>query len=293
MRKYLSILFLIILIVPSVACASWWNPLSWQWFDWLVKKDKQTIVVPSLNTTSIEKTQQATLQSKDISTKENIESKNNYSAIKVTETHLISTPIPKTKIENTLKKDIKNNELSIYNIKEESEATSVNLSWNTSIDSESKVLIDSKAYFSNQGVGSIHNVKIENLNAGTLYKGTITALANNSWKSEDFKFQTKREPLKIFNVIKYCPEDLSRFRKPLIYPSSCFIKWETNYYSKGKLNISRENIHSESNDGFKHTVNINLNKGTYDFTIYASDEYETIKVDDYLINPRVFNNYSI
>lgn len=29
MKKYLSILFLLVLMVPSIALASWWNPLSW------------------------------------------------------------------------------------------------------------------------------------------------------------------------------------------------------------------------------------------------------------------------
>ncbi|MFA5888764.1 MAG: hypothetical protein WCW47_00735 [Candidatus Paceibacterota bacterium] len=29
MRKYLSILVLTIIIIPSVAFASWWNPFTW------------------------------------------------------------------------------------------------------------------------------------------------------------------------------------------------------------------------------------------------------------------------
>lgn len=32
MKKYLSLLFLIVLIVPSIAFASWWNPFSWNIF---------------------------------------------------------------------------------------------------------------------------------------------------------------------------------------------------------------------------------------------------------------------
>ena len=29
MKKYLSILFLIAFIIPSIAFASWWNPFTW------------------------------------------------------------------------------------------------------------------------------------------------------------------------------------------------------------------------------------------------------------------------
>lgn len=39
MKKYLSVLFLIVFIVPSVVFASWWNPLNWNIFSFLHKKE--------------------------------------------------------------------------------------------------------------------------------------------------------------------------------------------------------------------------------------------------------------
>lgn len=39
MKKYLPVLLLLVLIVPSVALASWWNPLSWNIFSFLHKKE--------------------------------------------------------------------------------------------------------------------------------------------------------------------------------------------------------------------------------------------------------------
>lgn len=45
MKKYLSVLFLIVFIVPSVAFASWWNPFSWKVFSFLHKKEVPRVQV--------------------------------------------------------------------------------------------------------------------------------------------------------------------------------------------------------------------------------------------------------
>lgn len=51
MKKYISILLLIIFIVPSTAFASWWNPNSWGVFSFLHKREssKQTQAVDAKN----------------------------------------------------------------------------------------------------------------------------------------------------------------------------------------------------------------------------------------------------
>lgn len=46
MKKYLSILFLIAFIIPSIAFASWWNPFSWKIFH---KKEVVKIETPQIN----------------------------------------------------------------------------------------------------------------------------------------------------------------------------------------------------------------------------------------------------
>lgn len=54
MKKYISALLLILLIIPSVALASWWNPFSWKVFH---RKEKAEIAIETkvLNTESIDK----------------------------------------------------------------------------------------------------------------------------------------------------------------------------------------------------------------------------------------------
>lgn len=42
MKKFILVLFLLIMIIPSIALASWWNPFSWKIFH------KKEIVVPTL-----------------------------------------------------------------------------------------------------------------------------------------------------------------------------------------------------------------------------------------------------
>jgi protein-disulfide isomerase len=51
MKKYTSILLLVVFIVPSIAVASWWNPSSWSIFGFLHNKEssRQTQVVDSKN----------------------------------------------------------------------------------------------------------------------------------------------------------------------------------------------------------------------------------------------------
>ena len=58
MKKYITLLFLIVFIVPSVALASWWNPLSW-FNGWNFNKTEittenpaQKITVPNTTTTN-------------------------------------------------------------------------------------------------------------------------------------------------------------------------------------------------------------------------------------------------
>ncbi len=57
MKKNITILFLLIMIIPSIAFASWWNPFSWKIFSFLNKKytpiqtniiEKGNGVIPSL-----------------------------------------------------------------------------------------------------------------------------------------------------------------------------------------------------------------------------------------------------
>lgn len=52
MKKYISMAVLVVFIVPSIALASWWNPLSWDIFTFLHKKEivTQTQITETQNT---------------------------------------------------------------------------------------------------------------------------------------------------------------------------------------------------------------------------------------------------
>ncbi len=53
MKKYLSVLALVILIVPSVAFASWWNPASWSIFSFIFHTSSQAQTVGT-NTSQVQ-----------------------------------------------------------------------------------------------------------------------------------------------------------------------------------------------------------------------------------------------
>ena len=52
-KKYLLGILVISLMVPSVVLASWWNPISWKIFNFIIRKDKE-IQTPSSNSNNYE-----------------------------------------------------------------------------------------------------------------------------------------------------------------------------------------------------------------------------------------------
>ena len=63
MKKYILILFLVILIIPSIALASWWNPFSWKIFN---KKTQISVVAPIIQNTSDEEIQKLKQEIEDL-----------------------------------------------------------------------------------------------------------------------------------------------------------------------------------------------------------------------------------
>lgn len=99
MKKYLSVLFLIVFIAPSIALASWWNPLSWNIFSFLHKKE----VAPQIQKIE-EKTQEEKINDlqKQLNDLKNTKPKTNTSQI-ITPTSskiLLSSLYEKYKTEN-------------------------------------------------------------------------------------------------------------------------------------------------------------------------------------------------
>lgn len=158
-------------------------------------------------------------------------------------------------------------ELLISNVSIDTKSDGAKISWETNILAESKVLIEGMSFVSKRGVSTDHYVDVIGLESDLLYSGSITALANNSWKSESLNFTTESEPLKITITQQNCPSN------------KCSIGWKTNYKSDGRIRFYLKG----SNDVFKsinsntdskdHVVEITLDPNTeYDFKIYATGE---------------------
>lgn len=86
MKKYLLILLLAVFIIPSIAFASWWNPLTWKVFDFFRKSEvniEQPVVIPSIIPNTIN------IDNKEVKTPKVIEKKKT-----VIPTTISTTPIP-------------------------------------------------------------------------------------------------------------------------------------------------------------------------------------------------------
>ena len=135
MKKYLPVLVMVTLIVPSVAFASWWNPTSWGIWSFFFGGGNSTssqVVVQSTSTTAI--------QVADISTSSNRAS--NYIA---TTTIVASTSVISKTAQVPLKISNVESEHSYVSDTESSQpasaSTSLNISVTTSQETQSDLLI--------------------------------------------------------------------------------------------------------------------------------------------------------
>lgn len=75
MKKYLIVLLLLVLIIPSVTFASWWNPLSWKIFSFLNKKEQPKAEQDIEQKSSDEKIAELQKQLDELKTEKEIETK--------------------------------------------------------------------------------------------------------------------------------------------------------------------------------------------------------------------------
>lgn len=278
MKKYLSALFLITFIIPSVALASWWNPFSW------FKKHTNTSIVGQTNiidNPTITENSNNNTSEKEIVEEKTKENKNTGTNKK--EEVKIIVPVSTTPevipVQITTIQQVQNTKpakLVISDISFNSTHNSVNVNWKTNINSESKILFNGKAYLSENGISQSHSTEINNLEASHLYIGTITALADNAWNNEEFTFKTKQALLNITLGDQICST------------YSCRINWQTNYSSYSNITITKTNqtstlgtFNSENSTDSEHTRNItNLSPSTqYHFKIYATYDSESVETE--------------
>lgn len=293
MKKYLLVLLLIVFVAPSVAFASWWNPFSWNWkalFTSPVKEevqiekqapeikpvDKPTTIIPPTkeikkdvptidNSVAQKKEAQAKLEAE-------LKLKAEQDALILKLKTLEQARVEKGQEAPFVKLSIDN--ITITDITD----SSVKISWETSKISESKVLLDGKEYIPINGVGTNHYVVINGLKSNLFYAGSVTAISNGSWKSQDFDFSTKPTPLSISVTRKICSTD------------SCTINWETNHNSSGTIKVyktsSSEFIKSEnysSDEGNEHSLVFDADPDKeYNFIITAVSDSESTEINDHL-----------
>lgn len=199
MKKYISIVSLLLILVPSIALASWWNPLTW-FNNWNFKKEK-------IEESFVEKTEKKGIE-------ENLENKNDIENDEV--------EVLKKEIEN-LKKQVKNSSnsyndtnnkstqklnienntittnttnsdnisvLKITNIQKKIKDGNVTVTWETNYPSESTItLIQSveKIYPSNNGLSKNHSITLYGLVAKNEYNFKIIATAEDK-KQKDTSY---------------------------------------------------------------------------------------------------------
>lgn len=274
MKKYFLALLLIVFIAPSVAFASWWNPFIWNW-PWVKKiTPPEEILQPDLATEEINTREEKTVTPSPEKTEEKKVStpiKPTTPAIpittSITSTTVITPPAPTTNTPPVV-------ELSIYDVSIDEKVNSVRVNWETSVKSESKIILDGKSYFSKRGIGTEHYADIDGLKSDTSYDGTITAIANNGWKNKNFNFTTKPVPFQITKQHKGCSSD------------NCILSWETNYLSKGNIKVYKvgssqvvKSLISSSLNSKTHCLEFKLTPDTkYNFEINASNDKESAKV---------------
>lgn len=223
MKKILPII-LLTLFIPQFAFASWWNP-----FTWFKKKP----VSPTVEQVSIQKP----LEIPVIKSKEKKEvAEDNKSISKKTEKAPVTSQKKEPQKENKVVapppvvpfvfSEPKTNPviLAISNIHIEPKITSVYISWQTNMSTESKILLNGTAYQSKNGVDAVHYVEIKDLVGGKSYAGTITALANNAWTSQEVTFNTKEVPPKPVEI----PVILPTLSFGYTFPPQGYILVESN-----------------------------------------------------------------
>jgi len=204
-------LLLVILITPSIASAAWWNPFTWKVFN---KKEARVEIVslapitPVVNTTN--KVEVGAKLDKPKADKNKLVELIKKPVVEIIQKNNdLKTETPKTTIEP--KSTIT---LSISSLNIDPKITSVYISWQTNMASESKLLLNGTAYQSKNGVDALHYVEIKDLTSGHAYKGTITALVNNAWTSQEISFNTKEVPPKPVEVPVVLPTISFSFTHP-------------------------------------------------------------------------------
>ncbi|HBA45663.1 hypothetical protein A2W67_01105 [Candidatus Nomurabacteria bacterium RIFCSPLOWO2_02_40_28] len=192
MKKSLIIIFIsIVFLSPQFALASWWNPFSWFNKKPVIPVEEIKVEVPQKPTPVIKPVEKKGVI---LNSKPTVKKTSSPINSQTKETGKENKPNPLSPVVPPTINEPKAAALSISNVNIDPKTTSVYISWQTNMASESKLLLNGTAYQSKNGVDALHYVEIKDLNAGRSYTGSITALANNAWANQEITFSTKPTP---------------------------------------------------------------------------------------------------
>lgn len=198
MKKYLLTLFLIVSMFPSIALASWWNPLSW-FNNWKFNKENKIEEVINIedkekevfkkedNKDTLKPVEEINKLQKEI--EELKKQKNNNSSSGVNNQN--RNTIQNTKEEpakTTVSNPEKSTSLQIINIKDRAKKGVVTVTWNTNLPSESRLLLtdSKKVYESQNGLGTDHYIEILDPVPSKTYDYMISATTDDKKGYDDF-----------------------------------------------------------------------------------------------------------
>lgn len=188
MKKYISIVSLLLILVPSIALASWWNPLSW-FNNWNFKKEKIEEVKENLDIKNDTPKNEVEVLKKEI---ENLKKQVKNPSNSYNNTN--NKPTQNLNIENNTTKDTTNSDnvsiLKITNIQKKIKDGNVTVTWETNYPSESTItLIQSveKIYPSSNGLSKNHSITLYGLVPKNEYNFKIIATTEDK-KQKDTSY---------------------------------------------------------------------------------------------------------
>ncbi len=206
-KKYFLIFLAILIIVPQVTFASWWNPVSW-FSHWTFHNNNSETETLEKKVSELEnKINQLqnipnTVIPTDDKVTTDVSSADESISVLKEKPKLQSVPVIKPEIKDmstsekvsTQTTNDENNvkegsTLQILNVKNEIFEDRVEVSWNTSKLAESRLILDNgngKVYESENGLSTEHHVVIKELESSQEYNYKITATTNDKKAYDDY-----------------------------------------------------------------------------------------------------------
>lgn len=193
-RIILVSLVVVTLVTPQIVSAAWWNPFSWNW--------KALFSFPSATKTEVQNTDLVEQDETPITPKED----NEPDKKAVSPTFSVPSVVPKVDSQTPVVTPVI---FQIQNVKNYVTKERVTVSWTTTLAAQSRLVIEGetiKGYESMNGVGTQHEIKIDNPTPSTEYFYKIVAITNDGKITEFYNsFTAVRKFNAVFDHKNGCP----------------------------------------------------------------------------------------